>query len=299
MIRLPPSRFQPSRPNRNARRYSTTWTPGSRLRGTRASVTWPCLTTHPFATRTVPPTAAMRRPSRKGRVSRSRASGSISVSASTAITSGKRLALIAALSESAFPPFPLSIPTSLVRAAGRYRAQRRQRAVLRPVVDDHHLVVAVMQRQDRRDAGFDGLLLVVRGDQDRDGRKGIALHQPLEVIVFREPRLLPDLGYRENQEQRVERVERQEVHEDREVRVADEPAHAANSASAWGESPSTRRAMSRALGSAPTSAASSALRPAEPKRVRASPVRIRTHQSGSRSAACNSGSEIGRASGRA
>src|SRR5947207_15303901 len=65
----------------------------------------------------------MRRPSRKGRVSRSRASGSISVSASTAMTSGKRLALMAALSESALPPFSLSITTSLVRARERYKAR--------------------------------------------------------------------------------------------------------------------------------------------------------------------------------
>src|SRR5207302_5280916 len=153
-----------------------------------------------------------------------------------------------------------------------------------------------MERQDRRDAGLDGLLLVVRGHEDRDGWQGIALHQALEVLVLRQPGLLPDLRDRKHQQQRVEGVERQKIEQDGEVRVADELVHAANSASAWAESPSTRRAMSRALGSAPTSAASSAFRPAAPKRVRASPVRSRTHQSGSRSAACNSGSVAGSAS---
>src|SRR5436189_208145 len=109
ITRLPPRRFQPSRPNRNARRYSTTWMPGRKRRGTRASATRPSLTVQLLATRTVPPTAAILRPSRNGRVSRSRASGSINVSAATAITRGKRLALIAALSESALQPFSLSI----------------------------------------------------------------------------------------------------------------------------------------------------------------------------------------------
>src|SRR5439155_1010047 len=105
MTRLPPSRFQPSRPNRKARRYSTTCTPGRNRPGTRASITRPSFTVHPFATRTVPPTAAMWRPSRNGRVRRNSASGSISVSASTAMTRGNRLALMAALRESALPPF--------------------------------------------------------------------------------------------------------------------------------------------------------------------------------------------------
>jgi len=76
-----------------------------------------------FATRTVPPTAAISRPSRNGRVSRSSASGSIRVSASTAITSGKRLALIAALSESALPPFSLSSTSKRERVRERYTAR--------------------------------------------------------------------------------------------------------------------------------------------------------------------------------
>jgi len=51
------------------------------------------------------------------------ASGSIRVSASTAITSGNRLALMAALSESALPPFSLSTTSSRVRARERYSAR--------------------------------------------------------------------------------------------------------------------------------------------------------------------------------
>ena len=97
--------------------------PGRKRRGTRASATRPSLTVQLLATRTVPPTAAILRPSRNGRVSRSRASGSIRVSASTAMTRGKRLALIAALSESALPPFSLSITISRVRARERYTAR--------------------------------------------------------------------------------------------------------------------------------------------------------------------------------
>ena len=54
---------------------------------------------------------------------RSKASGSISVSASTAITSGKRDALIAALSESALPPFSLSITSRRERERERYNAR--------------------------------------------------------------------------------------------------------------------------------------------------------------------------------
>src|SRR5439155_1619557 len=83
----------------------------------------PSRTVQLLATRTVPPTAAMRRPSRNGRVSRSSASGSMRVSASTAMTSGKRLALMAALSESALPPFSLSITVRRVRVRDRYTAR--------------------------------------------------------------------------------------------------------------------------------------------------------------------------------
>ncbi len=123
MITFPPRRFHPSLPKRNARRYSTTWIPGITFPGTRASVTRPSFTEQLLATRTVPPTAAISRPSRNGRVSRSSASGSMSVSASTAITSGKRDALIAAFSESALPPFSLSRTSRRERERERYSAR--------------------------------------------------------------------------------------------------------------------------------------------------------------------------------
>src|SRR6059058_5970277 len=102
---------------------------GRKRRGTRASVTRPSRTVQPFATRTVPPTAAILLLSRNGRVRRSRASGSIRVSASTAMTSGKRLALMAALRESAFPPFSLSMTSSRVRERERYTARTRLVAI--------------------------------------------------------------------------------------------------------------------------------------------------------------------------
>ena len=45
------------------------------------------------------------------------------MSASTAITSGKRLALIAAFKESALPPFSLSSTSSRERESERYSAR--------------------------------------------------------------------------------------------------------------------------------------------------------------------------------
>ena len=56
------------------------------------------------------------------------ASGSIRVSASTAMTSGQRLALIAAFSESALPPFSLSMTTRRGRVRERNRARMGREA---------------------------------------------------------------------------------------------------------------------------------------------------------------------------
>src|SRR2546427_2931951 len=159
----------------------------------------------------------------------------------------------------------------------------------------YDLEAAVLEREDRGHAGLDRRALVVGGDQDRDGRERVALHEALEVLVLGQPRLLPDLRDREHEQQRVERVEPEKVREDDEIRRLDDVGHAAYSASACGERPRTRRAMSRASACAPTSASSSTLRPAVPNRVRARPARRRTHHSTSRSASRTSGSEVGSA----
>src|SRR5437016_1587868 len=195
MTRLPPSRFQPSRPNRKARRYSTTCTPGRNRPGTRASVTRPSFTVHPVA-----------------------------------------------------------------------------------------LEVAVLERQDGGDARLDGRALVVGGDEDGDRRQRVALHEPLEVFVLRQSGLLPDLGDREHEQERIEGIQHQEEEQDGEVAPVNDGAHAAYSANACEERPRTSRAMSRLGWCAPTSTASRALRPDAPKRGRAAPARNRTHPSPSRSA---------------
>src|SRR5256885_4182503 len=75
------------------------------------------------------------------------------------------------------------------------------------------------------------------GDQDRDRRQRVTLHQPLEVLVLGQPSLLPDLRDREHEQQRVERVEPEEVGEDEEIGRLDDVRHAAYSARAWGERP--------------------------------------------------------------
>src|SRR6185503_3692697 len=130
------------------------------------------------------------------------------------------------------------------------------------------------------------------GDENRDRRQGIALHQPLEVLILGKAGLLPDLGNRADQQDRVERVQHEEIDEDQEIRRGHERgerAHAANSASAWAGNPSTMRATALASGCGPVSASSNALRPADPKRIRASAARRRTHQSGSPNAALTAG----------
>ena len=114
-------------------------------------------------------------------------------------------------------------------------SQLLQRVVTRAVVDDDDLVIAILEREDGSDARFDRGALVVRRHQDGDRRQRVALHQPLEILVLGESRLLPDLGDRENEEQRVERVENEEVHENGDVRRSHDSAqnvHAANSANA-------------------------------------------------------------------
>src|SRR5262249_42540791 len=130
-------------------------------------------------------------------------------------------------------------------------------------------------------------------DENGDGRQRVALHQALEILVLREPRLLPDLGNREDEQDRVEGVQHQEIDQDREIGRGDdrgEHAHVANSASACSGSPSTILAMAPANGLAPVSASSRALRPWPPKRIRASAARSRTHHTLSCSAAVTSGS---------
>jgi hypothetical protein len=73
-MRLPPEAVQPQRPNRNARRYSTTWMPGSGRRGTARLTTRRCADLDSLATRMVP---RPRRPRavRNGRTIRQQAVG--------------------------------------------------------------------------------------------------------------------------------------------------------------------------------------------------------------------------------
>ena len=125
MMRLPPSRFQPSRPNRNARTYSTDCTPASQVPGVRTLVTRPSRTSLPLATRMVPPAATQSSVSRKGRTIRSRASGSTRVSASMAHTRSPVPTHSPVFSASALPPFSLSTTTR----AGVVRERRTARTV--------------------------------------------------------------------------------------------------------------------------------------------------------------------------
>src|SRR3989442_3387802 len=162
--------------------------------------------------------------------------------------------------------------------------QPLQRIDLGAVVHHDDLEVAVLERQDGGDARLDGRALVVGGDEDGDRRQRVALHEPLKVFVLRQPGLLPDLGDREHEQERIEGIQHQEEEQDGEVAPVDDGAHAAYSANACEERPRTSRAMSRLGWCAPTSTASRTLRPDAPKRVRASPARSRTHQSPSRSA---------------
>src|SRR5206468_5042127 len=174
-------------------------------------------------------------------------------------------------------------------------AQLVHRVVLRSVVHYDDLVVAILERQNRGDAGLDGGALIVSRDENRDRRQRIALHQTLEILVLGETCLLPDLGDREDEQHGVERVQDQEIDQDRQVRGPDdsrEHAHAANSARACAGRPRTIWAIARATGSPPTSASSSALRPAAAKRISARAPRKRTHHTLSRSAPFSSDSVL-------
>ena len=116
----PPSRDQPVRPIRNARRYSTTWMRTSHCRGIRTSTTRPPMTLQPFAMRITPPQAATRSGSSpNGFATDSRASGSSRESASTMQISGCRARLMPTLRASALPPLVLR---TTVRICGLARA---------------------------------------------------------------------------------------------------------------------------------------------------------------------------------
>src|SRR3989442_1275150 len=168
-----------------------------------------------------------------------------------------------------------------------------ERIILGAVVHHDDLEAPVFEREDRGHTRLYSGAFVVGGDQDRDRRQRVTLHQPLEVLVFGQPRLLPDLRDREHEQQRVERVEPEKVGEDDQIGRLDDVRHAAYSARAWGERPRISRAMSRASACTPTSVSSSTFRPKAPKRVRARPARSRTHPSRSRSASRTSGSFAG------
>jgi len=89
MMASAPSRDQPERPIRNARRYSTTWMRGNHVRGIRTSTMRPPETVQPLAARTTPPVATTRSgSSANGLLTVIRASGSSTESASTMHTSG-------------------------------------------------------------------------------------------------------------------------------------------------------------------------------------------------------------------
>ena len=80
-------RLQPTRPIRKARKYSSTCSVASRLRGSRTSSTRPPSILHPFAMRTMPPVATTTSGSSMiGRATRRRASSSRIASASIAQT---------------------------------------------------------------------------------------------------------------------------------------------------------------------------------------------------------------------
>ena len=103
------SSLQAMRPNRNARRYSSTWLPASSPPGARTRVMPDGPNSHPLAIRMVPPAAT---------VSAERAStaciiapiapGSSMLSPSTTHTYGAEARLMPALAASAFRPFTLS-----------------------------------------------------------------------------------------------------------------------------------------------------------------------------------------------
>jgi hypothetical protein len=114
MISSPPVADQPARPIMNARRYSTTCTRDSQVRGIRTSVTRPWVTVEPLAMRMTPPAATTWSGwSAKGRETCSRESGSRMESASTMQTSSLRAMLMPTLSASALPPFSLVTRTRL------------------------------------------------------------------------------------------------------------------------------------------------------------------------------------------
>ncbi len=79
---------QPSRPNRNARRYSTVCTSGSTLSGSSTSDSKPSLTLQPLTMRITPPVAIMLASSRNGCTTRARLSCCRMQSASTTQNNG-------------------------------------------------------------------------------------------------------------------------------------------------------------------------------------------------------------------
>src|SRR2546427_12942455 len=99
------------------------------------------------------------------------------------------------------------------------------------------------------------------------------IRRPPRSTLFPYTTLFRSLGDREHEQERIEGIQHQEEEQDGEVAPVDDGAHAAYSANACGERPRTSRAMSRLGWCAPTSTASRTLRPAAPKRVRASPAR--------------------------
>ena len=115
------SAVHPVRAPKNARKYSTSWNMASLDRGSAVAVTRPCATWQPLAIRTVPPVATVRSgSSMNGSAAWASASCSRIESASTETTTGLVQKLMPALSESALPPFSLSITSSGSSLRGAY-----------------------------------------------------------------------------------------------------------------------------------------------------------------------------------
>ena len=103
-----------------ARKYSTTCTPATKVRGARGSVTRPVAMVEPLAMRIVPPAARTSWWLRKGRASRCSASASTMVSASMTQTRSPVARFKPTLSASALPPFTLSTTSRLGCERDRY-----------------------------------------------------------------------------------------------------------------------------------------------------------------------------------
>ena len=274
MIRSDCSTLQPTRPVRNARRYSTTWKIGSARSGSAIRTT-----------RAVPHLAAVDDAHDAAR--RDRLVGALHErldDAQQRVVLDDRVGVDGAEQRVAAQVDPgvqrVGLPALVlvdheqVRSGrsepytartcargdatacrrGRCGAARRPRRGARsvpsvePSLIDDDLELAVVDHEQRAHRLDDRLLLVVRGHEDRDRPGHVRLHDLAVVGEERPPHEAQDLAQRDQEEAEVDRVQREEVDEHEDVEPDDGAGERGRSSSRPHPAGSCARSRSSAQG---------------------------------------------------